>query len=329
MEPFPDSNAYFRYFDLRMAEAITLSGQLAILTAEKSINEFLQKTLGDDIDRVIAIDTDSVYVNMSDVVKMRTADEARFMSEVDFLDIFADKVMDPVIFRGYKKLFAKMNAFAPRMVMGREVIANRGFWTAKKRYVLNVHDSEGVRYAEPKLKIMGIEAIKSSTPEKVRDWLKRCFEIIIDNDEIRFQQYVKDCREQYSSWPPEDLAAPRGVSNVKKYMDKKTGMCIKGTPQNSRAAIVYNKAIRDAKLTDTYEEISDGDKMKYFYLKMPNPMFQNVIGFPDVFPRELQIEDCIDRDLQFSKTFTDVLVPVLNAIGWSLAEQSTLEDFFA
>lgn len=321
------SNVWFRYFDLRVAEAITLSGQLAILTAEKSINDFLQKTFKDRIDRVIAIDTDSVYVNMSDVVKMRTEDEAKFMSDIDFLDVFADKVMDRVISKGYENMFDKMNAYTPRMVMGREVIANRGFWTAKKRYVLNVHDSEGVRYSKPKLKIMGIEAIKSSTPEKVREWLKKCFEIIIENDEDKFRRYVKDCRREYSDWPPEDLAAPRGVSNVHKYYDKQN-VCTKGTPQNSRAALTYNHAIQKAGLTDKYELIGDGDKMKYFHLVMPNPTFQKVIGFPEVFPRELNLEDCIDRDLQFTKTFTDVLDPILKAIDWTLEEKSTLEEFF-
>lgn len=316
------SNIHFRYFDLRVAEGITLSGQLAIKQAEKSVNEILQKGLKDDKDRVIAIDTDSVYVNLADVVPANSKDP------VKFLDNFSNKIAIPAIERGYQNLFDKHNCHMPRLVMEREVIANRGFWTAKKRYALNVHNSEGVQYAQPKLKIMGIEAIKSSTPEVARDWLKTAFVKIMDEGEDSVREYFRECRDIYFSLPPEKMAAPRSVSNLSKYQNR-DGSYKKGTPQNSRAAIVYNNAIKKAGLENQYELIRNGDKMKYLFLKLPNPHFENVIGFPTVLPRELKLDDYIDHQTQFSKTFTDVLSPILDAIGWSLEPKASLEDFFA
>lgn len=316
------SNAYFRYFDLRIAEGITLSGQLAIRSSEKSINNILQKGFNDDKDRVIAIDTDSNYVNLSDFITPKIKDP------VDYLDKVSEKVILPAIEKDYQKLFNKLNCYVPRLVMEREVIADKGFWTAKKRYVLNVHNSEGVQYAEPKLKIMGIEAIKSSTPAVCRDWLKESFKIIINHGEEKLQSFISDKRKEYYSLPPESLAAPRGVSEITKYVNR-DGSCKKGTPQNSRAAIVYNSMIKKSNLQNQYEIIRGGDKMKYLYLRMPNPTHNNVIGFPGILPRELNLEEYIDYETQFEKTFVDVLNPITDALGWSTEKTSSLESFFA
>jgi DNA polymerase elongation subunit (family B) len=316
------SNRYFRYFDLRVAEGITLSGQLAIRQSEQSINSILQKGFKDDKDRVIAIDTDSNYVNLSDFIT------PKIENPVEYLDQVSEKVIIPTIEKGYEKLFTRMNCYVPRLVMEREVIADKGFWTAKKRYVLNVHNSEGVQYAEPKLKIMGIEAIKSSTPEVCRDWLKQSFKVIINDGESALQDYIDERRKEYFSLPPEKLAAPRGVSEVRKHMNR-DGTCRKGTPQNSRAAIVYNRMVKKAGLDKKYELIAEGDKMKYLYLKMPNPTLENVIGFPGFLPRELDLEEYIDYNTQFEKTFTDVLKPIAVALNWSLEKTTSLEDFFA
>lgn len=316
------SNQYFRYFDLRIAEGITLSGQLAIRSSEQSINNILQKGFKDDKDRVIAIDTDSNYVNLSDFIT------PKIKNPVEYLDQVSEKVIIPAIEKGYEKLYARLNCYVPRLVMEREVIADKGFWTAKKRYVLNVHNSEGVQYAEPQLKIMGIEAIKSSTPEVCRNWLKESFKIIINHGELALQDYIEAKRQEYYSLEPEDLAAPRSVNDVRKHMNR-DGTCKKGTPQNSRAAIVYNRMIKKANLDKQYELIHDGDKIKYLYLRMPNPCHDNVIGFPGLLPRELDLNDYIDYETQFQKTFVDVLIPITDALGWSVEKSTSLESFFA
>jgi DNA polymerase elongation subunit (family B) len=220
-----------------------------------------------------------------------------------------------------------MGGIENKMVMGREVIADTGIWTAKKRYILNVHDNEGVRYAEPKLKIMGIEAIKSSTPMPCRDALKSIFKVIIDGSETKTQAAIKDFKDYFVTLPAHDIAFPRGVSKVNEYKDNDT-IYKKGTPIHVRGSLLYNKRVEDLSLTKKYSPIKNGDKVKFIYLRKPNVIKENVISFPDYLPSEFVIDKYIDYDLQFQKTFLDPIEPILSAIGWSSEERASLEDFF-
>ena len=316
-------NQYFRYFDMRLAEGITLTGQLIILWAEKAMNECMNKLLGTDEDYVIAIDTDSLYVDFSKIIK-------RFepKNPLKFLDKICAEHFEPMFGDSYKSFAKKMNAFDNRMEMSREVIADKGIWIAKKRYILNVLDSEGVTYAEPKLKIMGIEAIKSSTPEVVRNKFKEAFKLIISGSESKTQEFIKEFKSDFKSLPVEDVSFPRGVSNIlDEYSDRKT-IYKKGTPIHVRGSLLYNKLIHDKSLDRKFESIQNGEKIKFCYLKMPNPIKQNVIAFPNFLPKELDLNNYINYDLQFNKTFIEPLELILDAIDWSAEERSTLEDFF-
>jgi DNA polymerase elongation subunit (family B) len=315
-------NQYFRYFDLRVAEAVTLSGQLAIQWAEKAMNKTMNGVMKTDEDYVIAIDTDSLYVNFGPLVeKLQPKDP------VKFLDKICQEHFEPALAKAYDKLFRKMNCHKPRMEMGREVIADRGVWTAKKRYILNVHNNEGVQYAEPKLKIMGIEAIKSSTPEVVRDKFREIFKIIMSGTESETQAYIQNFKQQFRNLPPEEVAFPRSVSNITDWHDRKT-IYGKGTPIHVRGSLLYNKYVKDNKLTNKYELVTNGDRIKFTYLKMPNSIRENVIAFPDVLPKELKLDPYVDYDLQFEKTFIEPLNFILGAVGWTAEEQATLDEFF-
>jgi DNA polymerase elongation subunit (family B) len=325
-------NQYFRFFDQRIAEAITLSGQLIIRWAEKGINDYLNSVLKPEryTDYVLAIDTDSLYVNLGPLVK-----EVNPKSPVDFLDKIAAEKLEPVFERSYDDLFKILGGIENRMGMKREAIADRGIWTAKKRYILNVLDNEGVRYKEPKIKVIGIEAIKSSTPAAVRDALKDLFKVIVSGNEQDVQQAIKQQKEIFHALPPHEIAFPRGVSNVNKYKENyttqdgtRTYTYTKGTPIHVRGALLYNLNKQKHNLKNL-EEIKSGDKIKFCYLKMPNPIRQNVIAFPDFLPQEFGLEQYIDYDLQFKKTFLDVIDPILDAIGWSSNKVATLEDFFS
>lgn len=316
-------NRYFRHYDLRMAEGITLTGQLTIKWAERAVNAYLNKALKTkDRDYVIAIDTDSIYVNMEKVVEKANVDDP-----TEFLDQFS-VVIEGVLEKAFNNLYEQQNAFKPRMVMGREIIAESGVWTAKKRYALRVTDDDGVRLAKPKPKIMGIEAIKSSTPSMVREWMKEAIMIMLSGDRETAQKYIADCKAKFRSVEPEDIAAPRGVSEIRKYMDRNT-LYKKGTPLHVRGSILYNEAVRKAGINSLYPMVKDGDKVKYIYLKKPNPLQENIVAFPDMLPRELNLEKYIDYETQFAKTFTDALEPIMSAIGWPLEESASLEDFFA
>ena len=321
-------NRWFRHFDLRMAEGITLTGQLAIRWAEKSFNDFMNKICGTkNFDYVIAIDTDSNYVNFGPLVKKLGLDKKPVKEVVALIDKIVSDQFEPMIAKSYDELAKHMNSYQQKMVMEREVIADKGVWTAKKRYILNVHNSEGVEYKEPKLKIMGIEAVKSSTPEVCRDAMKALFKVIMTGSEDNTQRAISQFRDHFSSLPPEKVSFPRGVSDVIKWRDSKT-IYKKGTPIHVRGALVYNHTIDNKGLRD-YEKIQNGDKVKFCYLKKPNPIKENVITFPDYLPPEFQLHKYVDYNLMFDKTFLDSITPILEAIGWTPEPVINLEDFFA
>ena len=316
-------NKHFRYFDMRLAEGITLSGQLSIMWAEKAMNKEMNRILKTEArDYVIAMDTDSLYINMGPLVE-----QLQPKDPVAALDKICSDHFEKVLAKAYADLFVKQQAYINRMAMDREVIANRGIWTAKKRYILNVHNSEGVQYAEPKLKIMGIEAIKSSTPEVVRNKFKEMFKVIIEGDEAKTQRSISDFRNHFSSLPPEDVAFPRGVKDITKW-ERNTTLYAKGTPIHVRGSIMYNQSIKDKSLSKMYPLIQNGEKIKFCYMRMPNPIKENVIAFPGYLPESLGLHNYIDYNKQFDKTFIEPLLPILDAVGWSVDQKNTLEEFF-
>ena len=316
-------NKWFRYFDMRIAEGITLSGQTTIKWAEKHLNEFLNKTLGTNgTDYVIAIDTDSVYVNLGPLVHKLNPNKP-----IDFLNQVCGTTLEDVLTNAYDDLYNRLGGRSNKMVMGREVIADRGIWTAKKRYILNVHDNEGVRYTKPKLKIMGIEAIKSSTPEICRDALKHLFTTIISTNEKITQDEIAEFKDKFKSSSAEEVSFPRGVNDIDKWKDPKT-VYSKGTPIHVRGTLLHNDYVERHKLKRQINLIEPGDKIKFTYLKTPNPLKENVVSFVDYLPKQFKLEDYIDYDIQFDKTFMSVINPILDSIGWKAEEEFTLESFF-
>lgn len=320
-------NAGFRYFDHRIAEAITKSGQLAIKWAEKAINEYLQKILGTDHDYVIAMDTDSLYITLDELIQKVVPQGTATSKIVDMIDKLCKEKIAPVINKAYLDLHNYMKTYDNRMKMKRENIADVGIWTGKKHYILNVYDSEGVRYPEPKLKIMGLEAVKSSTPAIARSALKEAFMIALHKTEDDMHSYIKDFRAKFDKANLTDIAFPRGVNDLEKYANKQTIYGPK-TPIHVRGSLLYNHRIIDQKLDKKLEKIQSGDKIRFIYLRVPNPIREDVISFPDHLPDELGLNQYIDLDLQFEKTFLKPLRSVLDAIGWKDKKQASIMNFF-
>ena len=327
-------NRYFRYFDIRIARAVTLTGQLTIKWAEVELNKRLnQACQTSGVDYIIAIDTDSLYVNMHPLLKIATGDSPP-ADEISWLSGASEK-LEEWLAGSYEELFNVLGGYENKMKMKREVIANKAIWTAKKRYILNVHDSEGVRYAEPRLKIMGIEAIKSSTPEKCRDALKNLFKVIIDKEKSEVVEYINNFKSDFMNFTVEEVSSPKGVSNIKKWQNTKKdaskdntlladilgsdaafadSIAYKGgTPIHVRGSILHNNLCDNLGLNN--QRIAAGEKIKYTYLTMPNTIDENVIAYIDFLPVEFDLHKYVDYELQFQKTFVQAIEPVLNACG--------------
>ena len=323
-------NQYFRYYKLANAEAITLSGQVSIRWIENKMNNYLNKILKTEgEDYVIASDTDSIYLNLGPLVDVVYQDrEKNAESIVSFIDKICEEKFEPFIDTSYKQLANYVNAYDQMMFMKRENIAERGIWTAKKRYILNVWDSEGVRYDEPKLKMMGIEAVKSSTPAPCRTAIKDAINIMMNGTEKDLLDFVSTFRNTFDTLPPEDIAFPRSVNGLRKYKASST-VYTKGTPLHVRGTLLYNFHISKNKLEYKYPLVQEGEKIKYLHLRRPNKINENVISFLNTFPREIGLEGQIDRDTQFEKSFLLPLQIITSVIGWETERKANLDFLFA
>lgn len=325
-------NEYFRFYSTELAEAVTLTGQLIIQYIAQQVNTFLNDATGTkNYDYVIASDTDSIYLNMECIVnkfgKNKTKPEI-----IDYINNVCQKIMCPFINKQFDKFAKTMNAYDNKISMDREVIADKGIFTAKKRYMLNVWDSEGIRYAEPKQKIMGIETSRSSTPEIVRKKLKESISIILNKDESSLISFVSDFRDEFMKLSADQIAFPRSVNGLSKYKDKDQ-IYKKGTPIAVKGALLYNHYLDKMKLSKKYNKIFEGEKIKFIYLKKPNPLAgykgdDCVIAFPNKLPKEFDVDSYIDYNMQFQKSFLDPLSIILEVIGWDYEERSTLESLF-
>jgi DNA polymerase elongation subunit (family B) len=319
-------NQYFRYFDLRMAEGITTSGQLSIRWMANKLNKFMNSTLKTEgKDYVVAIDTDSIYLTLETLVEQVAGDKDTD-GKIKFMDKICEEVFQPFIEQGYQELAQYMNAYAQKMVMAREVLADKAIWTAKKRYVMSVHNSEGVQFAKPKMKVMGLEMIKSSTPAVIREKLKEALPVILSGEEKNVHKFVEEFRKEFAKLPPELIAFPRGVNGTKKFAG--SPIYAKGTPIHVRGALLFNHHIKRLGIDRKYQPIRDGDKIKFVYVKKPNPFQEDVIAFPSELPKEFGLNEYIDYDKQFEKVFQDAVQIVIEPLGWKAQEESSLEDFF-
>jgi DNA polymerase elongation subunit (family B) len=322
---------YFRFYDLRLASGITTAGQLSIRWIEGKINDYLNKLLNTNDDYVIAVDTDSTYLRLGALVnKVYGAEVAASMPRqkvIEFMDKVCEERLQPYIDKSFSELATYVNAYQQKMQMKREALADKGIWTAKKRYILNVYNNEGVQYAEPYIKVTGLEMIKSSTPSVVRDKMKESIKIMISGKEEDMHEFVEKFRSEFKNLPVEDISFPRGLNGLATYTDN-VMLYKKGTPIHVKGAIIYNHHLKQLKLTNKYQLVQEGEKVKFTYLKMPNPFRDTVMSFPTRMPKEFDIQQHIDYDMQFEKAFLHPIKIILTCIGWSTEKQYTLESFF-
>jgi DNA polymerase elongation subunit (family B) len=319
---------YFRFYDLRQALAVTTAGQLSIRWIEAKINSYMNKILNTTgIDYVIASDTDSIYLRMGELVDKFIKDQSDKQKVIALMDKICEEKLQPFIDESYDELANYVHAYAQKMVMKREGLSDKGIWTAKKRYILNVYNNEGVQYKEPQMKVMGLEMVKSSTPSAIRQKMKESIKIMLQGTEDDIHNFIAEFKAEFNSLPPEEISFPRGLNGLQEYSDKVT-MYKKGTPIHVKGAILYNHYLQQLGLIKQYPLIQNGEKLKFTYLKQPNPFKDMVISYPVRLPKEFGIHEFIDYDMQFNKAFLEPIKVILDCMGWTTEKSSSLEDFF-
>jgi len=322
---------YFRFYDLRMALGVTTAGQLSIRWIANKINAYMNKILGtENGDFVVASDTDSIYLRLAELVYKVYGDSTKTMPKqkiIEFLDKVCQDKIEPFIDKSYDELAEYVHAYQQKMVMKREVLADKGIWTAKKRYILNVYNSEGVQYAEPHMKVSGLEMIKSSTPSAIREKMRQSIHIMVNGTEDDIHKFIADFRDAFNKLPVEDISFPRGLNGLKNYSDSVT-LYKKGTPIHVKGAIHYNHNLEKLNLTKKYPLIQEGEKVKFTYLKMPNPFKDTVVSYPNRLPVEFGLQEYIDYDLQFNKAFLEPIKVILDCMNWTTEKTSSLDSFF-
>jgi DNA polymerase elongation subunit (family B) len=321
------ANQYFRFYDDRIAEGITLTGQYIIQHVGRSLNEYLNKVCQtDNVEYTFYSDTDSCYITLDNLVQKHfsTLDKSKVAEVIDkFCKDKVKKILDDAC----QEIANATNAYSNKMEFKREVIADRAIWVAKKRYALNVYDSEGVRYKEPKLKVQGLEIVRSSTPGSVRQYLRDAVKMALTSTQSEIQDFIADLEKKFMQMTPEEIAFPRSANNLAKYHSG-SSIYIKATPLHVRGALLYNHHIKAKKLDKKYEQIKEGDKIKYLYLKEPNPIKENSIAFSGNLPKELDLHKYVDYNTMFDKSFLEPMRTILDCLGWNTTKVATLDDLF-
>ena len=318
---------YFRFYDLRMALAVTQAGQLSIRWIENKLNNYMNKVLKTEKDYVIASDTDSIYLNLGPLVHSVFKETSNAQKVISFMDKICEDKIQPYIDDSYQELSDYVHGYQQKMQMKREALADKGIWTAKKRYILNVYNNEGVQYNEPKMKVMGLEMVKSSTPSAVREKMKEVIQLMMSGTEEDVQEFILNFREEFKTLPVEDISFPRGLNGLNEYADS-VSLYKKGTPIHVKGAIIYNMYLKQKNLSKKYPLIQNGEKVKFVWLKSPNPLKDTVISFPNRLPKEFEMQDYIDYELQFQKAFLEPVKVVLDCMKWDYEKKFSLESFF-
>ena len=320
-------NIYFRWFKKEYAEAITTTGRLGINWVINDVNSYLNtkfKTINDEY--VIMGDTDSIYICLEKYANqysnLNNKDISKKLYEFCVTDLL--KVIDTSFYNLHKYT----NSYENKLIMKVEGISEKTIVAAKKRYISALWSNEGIFYDEIKIKIKGLEVVKSNIPKVCKDDIKECIKLILTKDVKYVRSFISSVREKFkNTYTLEEIAKPQGVGDLSKYISP-TGNAMPGAQAHFRAAINYNKLIDKFNLERKYSKIYNNDKIKILYLKIPNIVGENVIGFKKEFPVEFNINKYIDIDEQFDSTFLKPLKIITDSIQWNISNTRTIDEAF-
>lgn len=272
----------------------------------------------------------SCYIDCSKLVAQRwsTLSETEIVNKLEQLTF---KIIQPAVNDALEKVVRNMGITDCKISFKLECIGPSIVFVAKKRYAFDILYSEGVRYPEPKMKVMGIEIVRSSTPAVVKDYLKDCLKLCLRSDESTLQKKVAEIKKEFMAQPYTNISFPRGVNGLTTYASP-TSIYRKGdgvtTPIQVRAALLFNHHLEKQGLSNTYAKIAEGEKIKFVYLKMPNKIHENVIGYVDKLPEKLDLIRFIDYNTQWQKAFVAPLENITGAMNWTVEKKITLDMGF-
>lgn len=321
-------NRYFKLFNVDIARAITGNTRFYIVLSKHRIPEFLNKfgkSNGvEDNNYYCYSDTDSLYFTLQPISHVLYDPTDDNNTKADKIDDFIKTEIDPVIEENNKEFCDFVNALDSTVVKAeREVIADSAVFVAKKRYFMRVLDNEGVRYETPKIKRMGIEIVRSSTPSFSKKYLDDSINIILDKNNKDLLEWVKETKQLFTKQKLSEIAKTSSVSNLNYNLDKvqydQNGRKI-SIPINSRAALVTNRYIEQNNLSNQFQPISPNDKIKILYMKTPNPLNSNVMAFIDNRFAEM-FRQYVDFDENWDKFFLAALEIMTNPLNYDLGNQ--------
>lgn len=317
-----------------IASSITLTGQSVIKKSRDIFSDFFKlKTGNDDFDTMdrylIGGDTDSLYISMAGM-------------NVNFFD--GKKVTKEgykIVEEFQKYLNSKVDEWAKntllstdnRLEFKREVIADVGVFTQKKRYVVHILDKEGIPC--DKWKYVGVEIVQASISKFVKNYIKDIVhKIIMTKDVKMIDKLFNQSKIDFENASIFDIAITKGISNLEKYADKCDGLnTCKAMPINAKAAYYHNYLLNEFGVSNKYEPIHSGDKLKICYVKSPNPYNIKVIGFKNKFPKEFLEVFEIDYELMFNKIVYPIVQRFYSTMDWDFSDpneqqKTSLENIF-
>lgn len=315
---------YFKYYYNDIAATITYSGQSYLKIMINHVNDMLNKFCGtNNVDYAFYGDTDSIYFTCDAIIEKFCKGKEKH-EIIKFLEKLVKNVIQVEMNKKLDNIAKKLNVHENKMFFKLEGISDSAIWLAKKRYVANILYNEGVWYDPPDMKVMGMEIVRSSTPKYIKEQLRKAVKICITGTEDELQDYVKSCKVDFMKRSVEEIAFPRGCNGLITYADEKT-IYKPGTQAHIRAALLHNHMLKEKKLDGHVRPIEDGERIKFVWLKKPNPMKDDVIAYVGKLPHEFGLHQYISKDVMFEKGFISPIEGVLQAIGWSWERETKLD----
>lgn len=308
--------------DPDIARSITLTGQAVIKKSNDILRDYVNEYGVDGADPVIYNDTDSTYLSINRI--MKKIDEP-FHVDMKITQAAYDQaeMVEEYLNENITKWSSQvLNSKDSRFVFKRECMTDVGVFLQKKRYVLRVLDDEGI--PTNKFKYTGVEVVRSTIPAPIKPYIKQIIETMLDTQNRSTTNDVfLEAYDTFKSLPVEDYSFVMGLSDYEKYSTKCNGfVTCKGMPAHVKAAYHYNILLEKLNISNEYETIDTGDKVRFFYVNQPNKYGINAIAYKYYYPDEFKSIFEPDIEKMFEKIIFSIIERFYEAVSWKLSKPS-------